>query len=56
MPTYEGRLDATGLRVAVVAGRFNEAITRQLLDGALSGFRRHGVDEAGVTVDRKSVV
>jgi len=50
MPTYEGRLDGTGLRLAVLASRFNETITRALLDGALSGLRRHGVDEAGITV------
>lgn len=50
MPTYEGRLDATGLRVAIVAGRFNDLITRSLLEGALSTLRRHGMDEAGVTV------
>lgn len=50
MPTYEGRLDASGLRVAVVASRFNETITRPLLDGALSALRRHGADDAGITV------
>jgi 6,7-dimethyl-8-ribityllumazine synthase len=50
MPTYEGRLDAAGLRVAIVASRFNETITRQLLEGALSGLRRCGLDEAGTTV------
>ena len=49
MPTYEGRLDASGLRVAIVASRFNETITRQLLEGALSALRRHGLDEAGIT-------
>jgi 6,7-dimethyl-8-ribityllumazine synthase len=50
MPTYEGRLDASGLRIAIAASRFNETITRALLDGALSGLRRHGLDDAGVTV------
>ena len=50
MPTYEGRLDAAGLRVAIVASRFNETITRQLLEGALSGLRRCGLDDAGTTV------
>lgn len=49
MPTYEGRLDATGLRIAVVASRFNETITRALLEGALSGLRRHGLDDGGIT-------
>src|SRR2546423_11940760 len=32
-----------GLRFAVVAGRFNESITKRLLDGAL-----HALDAAGV--------
>jgi 6,7-dimethyl-8-ribityllumazine synthase len=50
MNTYEGRLDATGLRIALVASRFNETITRHLLDGALSALRRHGADDAGITV------
>ena len=50
MPTYEGRLDATGLRVAVLASRFNETITKSLLDGALSALRRHGLDDASITV------
>jgi 6,7-dimethyl-8-ribityllumazine synthase len=49
MPTYEGRLDATGLRIAVVASRFNETITRALLEGALSGLRRHGLDDGSIT-------
>jgi 6,7-dimethyl-8-ribityllumazine synthase len=50
LPTYEGRLDATGMRVAIVAGRFNDLITKSLLDGATSTLRRHGLDEAGITV------
>jgi 6,7-dimethyl-8-ribityllumazine synthase len=50
MPTYEGRLDATGLRIAVLASRFNETITKSLLDGALSALRRHGLDDASITV------
>jgi 6,7-dimethyl-8-ribityllumazine synthase len=49
--TFEGRLvAASGLRFAIVVARFNQIFTRQLLDGALAGFRRHGVDEAGVDV------
>jgi 6,7-dimethyl-8-ribityllumazine synthase len=50
MPTYEGRLDATGLRIAVLAARFNETITKSLLEGALSALRRHGLDDASITV------
>jgi 6,7-dimethyl-8-ribityllumazine synthase len=44
MTTYEGRLDAAGLRVAIVVSRFNDLITRQLLEGARDCLRRHGAD------------
>jgi 6,7-dimethyl-8-ribityllumazine synthase len=50
VPTYEGRLDASGLRMALVVSRFNELITRQLLEGARDGLRRHGADEEALTV------
>jgi 6,7-dimethyl-8-ribityllumazine synthase len=50
VPTYEGRLDAAGIRVAVVVSRFNELITRQLLEGARDGLRRHGADEEALSV------
>jgi 6,7-dimethyl-8-ribityllumazine synthase len=48
--TYEGRLDATGLRFGVIVSRFNEAITRQLLEGARDCLRRHGADEHALVV------
>lgn len=47
---YEGHLGATGMRISVVVARFNETISRALLDGALEGLRRHGLDDAAVTV------
>ena len=50
MPTYEGRLDAKGLRIALLASRFNETITQSLLEGAMSALRRHGLDDASITV------
>ena len=46
----EGMLDGAGLRVGLVASRFNDLITRRLLDGALDGLTRHGVDAGDVTV------
>lgn len=36
MKTYEGSLVGTGLKIAVVVGRFNEFINERLLDGAVS--------------------
>jgi len=51
MPTtYAGRLDGSGMRVAVVCGRFNEFITERLLAGAIDTLVRHGVDEGSLTV------
>ncbi len=50
MNHIEGRLDGAGLRVALVVGRFNDLITRRLLDGASDGLRRHGVRDDDITV------
>ena len=47
---YEGALDATGARIAIVAGRFNESFTIQLLDGAQTRLRKHGVADESTTV------
>lgn len=41
--TYVGVHDGAGRRVAVVAARFNEAITSKLVDGALEALEKHGV-------------
>lgn len=48
--TYEGHLVATGLKVGIVVGRFNEFITSKLLSGAEDALKRHGVDEADVDI------
>ena len=50
MTDYEGQLRGDGLRVAIVASRFNDFITERLLSGASDGLLRHGVDEASITV------
>jgi 6,7-dimethyl-8-ribityllumazine synthase len=48
----EGTLAGAGLRVAIVASRFNDLIVERLISGALEGLRRVGVDENDVTVVR----
>jgi 6,7-dimethyl-8-ribityllumazine synthase len=48
--TIAGRVDGTGLRIGVVVGRFNEFVTRQLLDGALDTLQRYGVDDDHIDV------
>ncbi|MBI2756654.1 MAG: 6,7-dimethyl-8-ribityllumazine synthase [Chloroflexi bacterium] len=50
MHTFEGRRNAAGLRFAVVVSRFNEFITKPLLEGALDAFRRHGGADEDVTI------
>jgi 6,7-dimethyl-8-ribityllumazine synthase len=43
MAEFTGSPEGRGRRVAVVVARFNEHITRKLLDGALDALVRHGV-------------
>jgi 6,7-dimethyl-8-ribityllumazine synthase len=50
LTVYEGQLQGSGLRVAIVASRFNESIVVRLVDGALDGLRRHGVDPESIDV------
>ncbi len=47
-----GQLDGKGLRIALVISRFNDFLTRQLLDGAIDCLVRHGVAESDITVVR----
>lgn len=48
--TYEGSFDGRNVRVAIVAGRFNETIVKQLVEGAFDCLRRHGVKESDVSL------
>jgi len=44
-----GKLDAGGLRIALVVSRFNEFITSRLLAGARDALLRHGADDKNLT-------
>ncbi len=48
--TIEGKLNAEGLRFAVLVSRFNGFVTEQLLKGALDALTRHGARDADVEV------
>jgi 6,7-dimethyl-8-ribityllumazine synthase len=50
MTTYEGMLNGTGMKFAVVVGRFNELISSRLYEGALDCLRRHDVADGDVDV------
>ncbi|PEL13892.1 6,7-dimethyl-8-ribityllumazine synthase [Bacillus sp. AFS017336] len=47
---FEGNLVGSGLKVAVIVGRFNEFITSKLLGGAQDALVRHGVEESDIDV------
>jgi len=50
--SFEGDLNAEGLRIAVIASRFNDEIVSGLLDGALDCLRRHGVPDDSISLYR----
>lgn len=50
MKTFEGNVVSEGIRVGIVASRFNEFITSKLLDGAVDGLLRHDVKEEDINV------
>ena len=43
MAEFTGNPAGAGRRIAVVASRFNENVTRALVEGALDALVRHGV-------------
>jgi 6,7-dimethyl-8-ribityllumazine synthase len=47
---FEGHLVGTGLKIGIVAGRFNEFITGKLVSGAQDALRRHGVIDEDVDI------
>jgi 6,7-dimethyl-8-ribityllumazine synthase len=51
-PATEGNLSASGLKFAIVVGRFNGFITERLLEGALDAFRRSGAQDADIEIVR----
>lgn len=50
MRVLEGKVVAQGIRVGIVAARFNEFITSKLVGGALDGMKRHDVKEEDIDV------
>lgn len=50
MTTYQGDFIGHELRIAIVVSRWNDFITKPLLDGALDTLARHGVAHTDVDV------
>ena len=49
-PRYQGKVDATGLRLAVLVSRFNEEVTGRLREGARRALLDHGAREVDIAV------
>lgn len=47
---FEGKMNGSELKIAIVVGRFNDFITGRLLDGAKDTLIRHNVEEENVHV------
>lgn len=45
---HEGVLSADRMRVAIVASRFNDLVSKELFDGALDCLKRHGASEKDI--------
>ena len=50
MRTFVGIHDGSEMRVGVIAARFNELVTGKLVEGAVEGLKKHGVDEDRIDV------
>ncbi len=46
----EGRLEGTGKKFALIASRFNELISRKLVEGAVDCLVRHNVDQNDISI------
>ncbi|MEJ5307648.1 MAG: 6,7-dimethyl-8-ribityllumazine synthase [candidate division WOR-3 bacterium] len=50
MEKFEGKLDGKGMRFAIVCSRFNNFISKNLIDGAVDCLLRHNVDEKDIKI------
>ncbi len=50
MNIFEANLKGDGIKVAIVLSRFNSFITERLLEGAVDGLVRHGVEDNNIDV------
>jgi len=50
METFEGKLQAKGLKLGIVVSRFNQFISERLLEGALDALSKLGAAETDISV------
>jgi len=47
---YKGKITGEGLKFGIVVSRYNELITKKLLEGALDALARHGTKEEDIEI------
>lgn len=52
MKTYQGKLQAKGLKIGIVVSRFNKFISERLLEGALDALYKLGTEEQDISIYR----
>ncbi len=52
MKIIQGNLIATGIKVGIVASRFNDFIVGKLIEGAEDALLRHGIDAENISLIR----
>jgi 6,7-dimethyl-8-ribityllumazine synthase len=50
METYQGKLQAAGLKIGIVISRFNQFISERLLEGALDALYKMGAEEKDISI------
>lgn len=50
MKTYQGKLQAKGLKIGIILSRFNQFISDRLLEGALDALMKLGAEESDISI------
>jgi 6,7-dimethyl-8-ribityllumazine synthase len=50
MEIYQGKLQASGLKIGIVLSRFNQFISERLLEGALDALHKIGAEEKDISI------
>ena len=50
METYQGKLQAKGLKIGIILSRFNQFISERLLEGALDALYKLGAEEKDISI------
>jgi len=50
METYQGKLQAAGLKIGIVISRFNQFISERLLEGALDALHKMGAEKEDISI------